>query len=382
MGRQNAASLLGCSVSFQRLSSNLALGYFGGGGGGGAGPTQRSRVVRTPRGERGRSPAPPTCRGPRKRGPLPGPLTIYLAPSHRPARGSQPAKQSGTGITRRAERLVSLYCTDTLLAKPYAFPRHYLARDRAEGPQGGAGQWQHEPGVTSVRPRPPPPPAPRPHRPPAPPRWRANSRAWLANAAQSEAKTANAAPEPRPQRGTPVLRPPRGPRPSLALSAPGREWQRGGEVLENRFPLSLPRATRLGGPAVGSRIPEPRAGVEGAPGPSRGAAGPSVFFHRAATCRPTPRAARAGTGYFAERRSSSRDSLVENVATDPCPQFLSHIPLKEPSGVSPDCSYWRSPFPGRTNFSNPCACVDFSKRPKYVFAPTLSKAIRVSGTSF
>ena len=157
-----------------------------------------------------------------------------------------------------------------------------------------------------MRPRPPPPPAPRPHRPPAPPRWRANSRAWLANAAQSQAKTANAAPEPRPQRGTPVLRPPRGPRPSLALSAPGREWQRGGEVLENRFPLSLPRATRLGGPAVGSRIPEPRAGVEGAPGPSRGAAGPSVFFHRAATCRPTPRAARAGTGYFAERRSSSR----------------------------------------------------------------------------
>lgn len=31
---------------------------------------------------------------------------------------------------------VSLYCTDTLFAKPYAFPRHYLARDRAEGPPG------------------------------------------------------------------------------------------------------------------------------------------------------------------------------------------------------------------------------------------------------
>ncbi|KAB0389261.1 hypothetical protein E2I00_008425, partial [Balaenoptera physalus] len=62
---------------------------------------------------------------------------------------------------------------------------------------------------------------------------------------------------------------------------------------------------RLGGP-VGARTREPRAGGERAPGPSPSAAGPSVFIHRATTRRGTPRAARAGTGYFAERGSSSQ----------------------------------------------------------------------------
>lgn len=54
--------LPGCSVSSQRLSSNLALrlGYFGGGGGGGTGPKQRSGVFRAPRGKRGHpQPRPP-----------------------------------------------------------------------------------------------------------------------------------------------------------------------------------------------------------------------------------------------------------------------------------------------------------------------------------
>lgn len=50
--------------------------------------------------------------------------------------------------------------------------------------------------------------------------------------------------------------------------------------------------------------------------------------------------------------------------------------------ISPDRSYWRSPFPNRTNFSNTSTWMDLSKRKKKsVFAPTLSKAILLNGTS-
>lgn len=72
-------------------------------------------------------------------------------------------------------------------------------------------------------------------------------------------------------------------------------------MLENRFSSSAERhpAQR---PGCGR---EDSGGLEEngppAPGPLRSAVGPSVFFHCAATCRRTPRAARAGTGYSAER---------------------------------------------------------------------------------
>lgn len=106
---------------------------------------------------------------------LPGPLTIYLAPSHRTEgqptckterhRNYSPGRTVGLGspdlflsqlpsllsffpVALCVSLQVSLYCTDTLFAKPYAFPRHYLARDRAEGPQrlgggerGRVGRW-------------------------------------------------------------------------------------------------------------------------------------------------------------------------------------------------------------------------------------------------
>lgn len=67
-GTPASAILLGCSVSFQRLSPNLAPkpSYFGGGGGGGAGPQQRSGVLHTPGGEPGRSPSPAHLPGPGK----------------------------------------------------------------------------------------------------------------------------------------------------------------------------------------------------------------------------------------------------------------------------------------------------------------------------
>ena len=111
------ATLLDCSVSFQRLSSNLALqlGYFGGGGGGVRGRSgapgssaqqEGSQVASQPR------PPPPHARDRGRGDPfeegearateafpesratsgflltcpqLPGPLTIYLTPSHRPS---------------------------------------------------------------------------------------------------------------------------------------------------------------------------------------------------------------------------------------------------------------------------------------------------------
>lgn len=121
-------------MSFQRLSSNLALELadFGGGGGGAAGPRRGSGVLRAPGGEPGRPPAPPTCRGPGKRGPARGPGWEQAARSRsqggpaavclpalgcrgrspstsRPRagpRGSRPAKTEGAGVTRRAGRRV------------------------------------------------------------------------------------------------------------------------------------------------------------------------------------------------------------------------------------------------------------------------------------
>ncbi|XP_035883929.1 uncharacterized protein LOC118501101 isoform X1 [Phyllostomus discolor] len=130
---------------------------------------------------------------------------------------------------------------------------------------------------------------------------------------------ARAAPEPWLRRGTRVPRPPWGPRPSLALSAPWREWQREGEV-ENRFPR-FPAPPGLAAElwTRGARTSAPRAGGERALSPSRGAAVPSVF-HRAATCRRMPRAARAGTGYSAElrvRRSRLSASVLQRSGTAP-----------------------------------------------------------------
>lgn len=138
---------------------------------------------------------------------------------------------------------------------------------------------------------PPPSPAPctppsPPARPPRPGRALTPGLDWQT---QRRARPARRAPRGSPGRGG--KRWPRGrrgaPRPSLALLAPWREWQRGGEVLENRFPRSLARHP------MGARSRELRAGGERASGPSPDAAGPGVFMHRATTRRPTRRATRA-----------------------------------------------------------------------------------------
>lgn len=188
------ATLLDCNVSFQRLSSNLALqlGYFGGGGGGVRGRSgapgssaqqEGSQVASQP------LPPPPPMPGtgeagtslrrgrqePPKRSQSPGRPAAFSLPAlscrgrspstsrpHTDPLGGQPAKQSGTGITRGAGRWVrdspdfflsptsllpfsfflvalcvslqvSLYCTDTLFAKPHTLPTQCLARDRTEG---------------------------------------------------------------------------------------------------------------------------------------------------------------------------------------------------------------------------------------------------------
>lgn len=74
-------------------------------------------------------------------------------------------------------------------------------------------------------------------------------------------------------------------------------------MLENRFPSSPARhpAWRLGCGARGLQ----RRGLEenGPPAPRAALRAPSVFY-RTATCRPTPRAARADTGYSAEHGRS------------------------------------------------------------------------------
>ena len=188
------ATLLDCNVSFQRLSSNLTLqlGYFGGGGGGVRGRSgapgssaqqEGSQVASQPR------PPPPPMPGtgeegtrlrkgrqePPKRSQSPGRPAAFSLPAlscrgrspstsrpHTDPLGGQPAKQSGTGITRGAGRWVrdppdfflspisllpfsfflvalcvslqvSLYCIDTLFAKPHTLPTQCLARDRTEG---------------------------------------------------------------------------------------------------------------------------------------------------------------------------------------------------------------------------------------------------------
>lgn len=66
-----AATHLGCCVSFQtffKLSTSARL--LRRRRGRGAGPQQSSGVLSAARGEPGRLPAPPTCRGPGKRGPV------------------------------------------------------------------------------------------------------------------------------------------------------------------------------------------------------------------------------------------------------------------------------------------------------------------------
>lgn len=187
------ATLLDCNMSFQRLSSNLALqlGYFGGGGGGVRGRSgapgssaqqEGSQVASQPRppppmpgtGEagtrlsRGRQEPPTPSQSPGRPAAfsLPALSCRGRSPStsrpHTDPLGGQPAKQSGTGITRGAGRWVrdppdfflsptsllpfffflvalcvslqvSLYCTDTLFAKPHTLPTQCLAGDLAEG---------------------------------------------------------------------------------------------------------------------------------------------------------------------------------------------------------------------------------------------------------
>lgn len=186
------ATLLDCNVSFQRLSSNLALqlGYFGGGGGGVRGRSGAPGSSAQQEGSQVASqPLPPPMPGtgeagtslrrgrqePPKRSQSPGRPAAFSLPAlscrgrspstsrpHTDPLGGQPAKQSGTGITRGAGRWVrdspdfflsptsllpfsfflvalcvslqvSLYCTDTLFAKPHTLPTQCLARDRTEG---------------------------------------------------------------------------------------------------------------------------------------------------------------------------------------------------------------------------------------------------------
>ena len=181
-------------VSFQRLSSNLALqlGYFGGGGGGVRGRSGAPGSSAQQEGSQGASqPRPPHARD-RGRGThlrrggwgwaratdafpesraasgflltcpqLPGPLTIYLSLSHRPSgrptcKTERHKNYRGPGRGVREPRdfflsptsllpfsfflvalcvsfQVSLYCTDTLFAKPHTLPTQCLARDRTEG---------------------------------------------------------------------------------------------------------------------------------------------------------------------------------------------------------------------------------------------------------
>lgn len=187
------ATLLDCNVSYQRLSSNLALqlSYFGGGGGGVRGRSgapgssaqqEGSQVASQPRppppmpgtGEagtrksRGRQEPPTRSQSPGRPAAfsLPALSCRGRSPStsrpHTDPLGGQPAKRSGTGITRGAGRWVrdtpdfflsptsllpfsffpvalcvslqvSLYCTDTLFAKPHTLPTQCLARDLTEG---------------------------------------------------------------------------------------------------------------------------------------------------------------------------------------------------------------------------------------------------------
>lgn len=227
-------------------------------------------------------------------------------------------------------------------------------------------------------------------------------------------------------------------------------------MLENRFPRSPARHSAQR-PGCGLEDFGAAGWSGGGPRPLSRRRGPSVFFHRATTCRRTPRAARAGTGYFVERRSSSgcadsrlgasglprpgtapageappltcssaspgvhrphegclqilnassqmlelsvsyplhthtlllnrkilignflfhtqslspsrapstRDNLAENVATDPCPQFLSHTPQKEPSwGYFPGLFVLAKPISQPNKLLKPVYLVDFSERQK------------------
>ena len=158
----------------------------------GAGPQRSSGVLGSARGEPGGFPAPPPTppmpgtgeegtrlrkgrQEPPKRSQSPGRPAAFSLPAlscrgrspstsrpHTDPLGGQPAKQSGTGITRGAGRWVrdppdfflspisllpfsfflvalcvslqvSLYCIDTLFAKPHTLPTQCLARDRTEG---------------------------------------------------------------------------------------------------------------------------------------------------------------------------------------------------------------------------------------------------------
>nr|XP_035973331.1 uncharacterized protein LOC118551561 [Halichoerus grypus] len=72
------------------------------------------------------------------------------------------------------------------------------------------------------------------------------------------------------------------------------------------------------------------------------------------------------------RSPSTRDNLAENVATDPCPQFLSHTPQKEPSwGYFPGLFVLAKPISQPNKLLKPVYLVDFSERQKKkkVFRP-------------
>lgn len=161
-----------------------------------------------------------------------------------------------------------------------------------------------------------PAPAPRPHRPPPAPSRAAPGLNWQA---QRRARRARRAPRGSPGRGGNA-----GPEVAQELPAllspflaPWREWQRGGEVLENQFPLlsGTPPDGREAGAAgwrgTGLRppLPTPRA-----PGSSCTSDHPRA---PGSSCTgPSPADARGGQlvlvpGYFAEsgsrpeRRSAS-----------------------------------------------------------------------------
>ncbi|TKC49937.1 hypothetical protein EI555_013789, partial [Monodon monoceros] len=261
--------------------------------------------------------------------------------------GSQPAKQSSTGITRRVGR--PTLSRDT--ASPRTAPRGRKEEGGGEcvtglGCQSLAprGLSDREPGNGSTsRGLPPRAPAlPRPlhpaltARPPAPPRSRANSGARLAaNAAQSDARKTSAAREPRPWRGTPVPRPPRGSPPFSRPFGALEGVAEGGEVLENRFSLSRappnsaarwargPGSRGLEGSGPPAPLPAPRAPVSSstAPPPAEGRRGRLVLAQAtlpsagaAPSAQIPPRRLRTPTPASSTRRGGTATYLLFGVS--------------------------------------------------------------------
>ena len=77
----------------------------------------------------------------------------------------------------------------------------------------------------------------------------------------------------------------------------------------------------------------------------------------------------------------TRDSLVENVATDPALNFLSSCRRSLLERSPRIVRTGEAHFPVEQTSQNTSTWVDFSKRKKSVCAPTLSKAILLNGTS-